>query len=339
MESENVPHCEPESRHFVSTIVTVLITGATGFAGSHMCEYLLEQGAEVYGTYIYQEELGRFPERLRNNVHLRKCDLAEIDQVRALFQGPCFDRVYNLAAISSVHQSWSKGQDVVLRVNLYGWLNLIGTLHEFCPRARVLMVSSGEVYGIVPEDRQPVSEQFPLQPINPYADSKAAQEMFCYQYLHRHQSQIVIVRPFNHTGPRQSPSFVCSDFAKQIAEIEKGLRPPLMSVGNLEARRDFSDVRDMVRAYHAALEQAPIGIPMNAASGKAWSIQQVLDILLAHSRVSVEVQQSHERLRPSDVPLMLGDASLLRQHTGWEPAIPFEKTLLDTLEYWRTQLA
>lgn len=306
--------------------------------GSHLCEYLLELGAELHGTYIYQEELERFPEHLRDTVHLQKCDLTEIDQVKGLFQGACFDQVYNLAAISSVHQSWSKGQELVLRVNLYGWLNLIETLHEYCPKARVLMVSSGEVYGIVPEAQQPASENAPLQPINPYADSKAAQEMFCYQYIHRYQSQIVIVRPFNHTGPRQSPSFVCSDFAKQVAEIEKGLREPLISVGNLEARRDFSDVRDIVRAYHLALEHAPIGTPMNVASGKAWSIQDVLDTLLKHSRVPVEVRQDPERLRPSDVPLMLGDASLLRRHTGWEPEIPFEETLLSTLDYWRDQL-
>ena len=306
--------------------------------GSHLCDYLVGQGAEIHGTYIYQEEFDRFPESLRQKVTLQKCDLTEIEQVRSLFQGACFDQIYNLAAISSVHQSWNKGQELVLRVNLYGWLNLIETLHEFCPQARVLMVSSGEVYGIVPEAQQPASENAPLQPINPYADSKAAQEMFCYQYIHRYLSQIVMVRPFNHTGPRQSPSFVCSDFAKQVAEIEKGLREPIMSVGNLEARRDFLDVRDVVRAYYLALEKSPIGTPMNVASGKAWSIQEVLDILLKHSRVPIEVRQDPNRLRPSDVPLMLGDASLLHQHTGWEPEIPFEETILSALEYWRTQV-
>ncbi len=316
----------------------VLITGATGFVGSHLCEYLLERGDEIHGTYIYQDELDRFPEHLRDQVTLRKCDLTEVDQIRDMFQGTCFDRAYNLAAISSVHQSWNKGQELVLRVNLYGWLNLIETLHELCPKARVLMVSSGEVYGIVPEAQQPTSENAPLQPINPYADSKAAQEMFCYQYIHRYQSQIVMLRPFNHTGSRQSPSFVCSDFAKQVAEIEKGLKEPVMSVGNLEARRDFSDVRDVVRAYHLALEHAPIGTPMNVASGKALAVQEMLDILLKQSRVPVEVRQNPDRLRPSDVPLMLGDASLLRRHTGWKPEIPFEETILSVLDYWRTQI-
>ena len=163
----------------------VLITGATGFVGTHLCEYLLRQGDEIHGTYIYQQEVERFPEALRSQVTLHACDLSEISQIRQVVSGQSFDRVYNLAAISSVHQSWSKGQELVLKVNLYGWLNLLETLREHSPQARILMVSSGEVYGIVPEDKQPTTEALPLRPINPYADSKAAQEMFCYQYIYR----------------------------------------------------------------------------------------------------------------------------------------------------------
>lgn len=317
-------------------MVKVLITGATGFVGSHLCEYLLRQGYEVHGTFIYQDEFDRFPGSLRQNVTLHKCDLTEIDQIRQVLKTERFDRVYNLAAISSVHKSW-KGQDLVIRVNLYGWLNLIETLQEFCPEARILMISSGEVYGIVPEEQQPITEAQHLRPINPYADSKAAQEMFCYQYIHRYHAQIVIVRPFNHTGPRQVSSFVCPDFAKQITEIEQEKREPVMSVGNLEARRDFLDVRDVVRAYHLALEHCPVGSPVNVASGKAWSIQQVLDILLQFSQVPIEVRQDPERLRPSDVTLMLGDYSLLHKQTGWQPEIPFDETLLSVLEHWREQ--
>jgi GDP-4-dehydro-6-deoxy-D-mannose reductase len=200
------------------------------------------------------------------------------------------------------------------------------------------MVSSGEVYGIVPEDKQPTRETQPLRPINPYADSKAAQEMFCYQYIHRYQLPIVMVRPFNHTGPRQVPNFVCPDFAKQIAEIEHGLQEPVMSVGNLEARRDFLDVHDVVRAYHLALEHCPSGTPVNIASGRAWSVRDMLDTLLQFSHVPIEVRQDPERMRPSDVPLMLGDYSLLQKYTAWQPEIAFEKTLLSVLEYWREQM-
>lgn len=316
----------------------VLITGATGFVGTHLCEYLLQQGDEVHGTYIYQDEFDRFPESSRQQVTLHSCDLTKIEQVRRIMTTGGFDRIYNLAAISSVHQSWNKGQELVLHVNLYGWLNLIETLYECRPNARVLMVSSGEVYGIVPKDQQPIPESTPLRPINPYANSKAAQEIFSYQYIHRYQSQIVIVRPFNHTGSRQAPNFVCPDFAKQIAEIEKGIREPVISVGNLEAQRDFSDVRDIVRAYHLAIERCPIGIPVNVASGKAWPVQHVLDTLLKNSTVPIEVRQNPNRLRPADIPLMLGDYSLLHQYTGWQPEISFGDTLLNVLNYWRSLL-
>jgi GDP-4-dehydro-6-deoxy-D-mannose reductase len=199
------------------------------------------------------------------------------------------------------------------------------------------MVGSGEVYGNVPEAQQPISEQTPLHPLNPYAVSKAAQELLCYQYIHAYQLPVVIVRPFNHTGPRQSPNFVCPDFAKQIAEIEHGLREPVMFVGNLEARRDFSDVHDIVRAYHLAIEHCPVGIPVNIASGKAWSIQQILDKLLQSSNAPIEIHQDADRLRPSDVPLMLGDYSLLHQQTEWQPEIDFEETLRSVLDYWRKQ--
>jgi GDP-4-dehydro-6-deoxy-D-mannose reductase len=316
----------------------VLITGATGFVGTHLCEYLLQQGDEVHGTYIYQEEFDRFPKSLRQQVTLHSCDLTKIEQIRRVITLGDFNRIYHLAAISSVHQSWEKGQELVLRVNLYGWLNLIEMLHEYCPKARVLLVSSGEVYGIVPKDQQPISENTQIRPINPYANSKAAQEIFSYQYIHRYQSQVVIVRPFNHTGPRQVPSFVCPDFAKQVAEIEKGIREPVMSVGNLEAQRDFSDVHDIVRAYHLAMEHCPIGTPVNVASGKAWPVQYVLETLLKHSNVPIEVRQNPNRLRPSDVPLMLGDYSLLSQYTGWQPEISFGETLLEVLNYWRDLL-
>ncbi len=315
----------------------VLITGATGFVGSHLCGCLLEQHDDVHGTYLYDDELERFPGSLQHNITLHRCDLTSLDQIRSVLTTTRFERVYHLAGISSVHQSW-KGQDLVIRVNLYGWLNLLEVLHETSPKARILMVSSGEVYGIVPEDKQPITEAHHLRPINPYADSKASQEMFCYQYIHRNHSQIVIVRPFNHTGPRQIPNFVCPDFAKQIAEIEKGQREPVISVGNLEARRDFLDVRDVVRAYHLAIKSCPVGVPVNIASGKARSIQQVLDTLLQFSTVPIEVRQDPDRLRPSDMPLMLGDSSRLHQQTGWQPAIPFEETLRSVLKYWRGQV-
>ncbi len=313
----------------------VLITGATGFVGSHLCERLIRHEDDVHGTFIYQYELDTLPDLVRQQVVLHRCDLTEVEQIREVVRTVRPERVYHLAAISSVHRSW-EGRELVLRVNLFGGLHLLEALQEFCPEARILMISSGEVYGNVPEVQQPISETQPLRPLNPYAASKAAQELLCYQYIHAYQLPIVIIRPFNHTGPRQIPNFVCSNFAKQIAEIEKGHKEPIISVGNLEARRDFSDVRDVVRAYHLAIESCPIGNPVNVASGKAWAIQNVLDILLQFSKVPIEIHQDPHRLRPSDVPLMLGDYTLLSQHTGWYPEIPFKETLLSVLEYWRT---
>jgi GDP-4-dehydro-6-deoxy-D-mannose reductase len=313
----------------------VLITGATGFVGGHLCEHLIRLGNNVHGTFIYQHEIDTLSDRVRQHVVLHRCDLTEIEQVREVIKAIRPERVYHLAAISSVQKSW-EGRDFVLRVNLFGWLNLLEALQTFCPEARILMISSGEVYGKVPEAQQPISETQQLRPLNPYAASKAAQELLCYQYIHAYQLSVVIVRPFNHTGPRQGPNFVCPDFAKQIAEIEKGFREPIISVGNLEARRDFSDVRDVVRAYHLALEHCPIGAPVNVASGTAWVIRDMLETLLRFSKVPIEIRQDPERLRPSDVPLMLGDYTLLHQQTVWQPEIPFEETLLNVLEYWRS---
>lgn len=316
----------------------VLVTGATGFVGSHLCEYLLHHNDEVYGTYLFEHECEHLPGVVRQQAKLFLCDLTDGEQLRQVIEAVRPERVYHLAAISSVHKSW-EGTERVLRVNLFGWLNLLEVLRTYCPNARILMIGSGEVYGNVPEAQQPIAESAPLHPLNPYAASKAAQELLCYQYIHAYQLPVVIVRSFNHTGPRQALNFVCPDFAKQIAEIERGLREPVMFVGNLEARRDFSDVRDIIRAYYMALERCPVGIPVNIASGKAWSIQNILDTLLQLSSVPIDIRHDPERLRPSDVPLMLGDYSLLHQQTGWQPEVPFEETLRSVLNYWRQQTA
>ncbi len=315
-----------------------LITGATGFVGSHLCEYLVPQGDEVHGTFVFDEELALFPSAIRDSVTLHRCDLRDAEQMRNVVNTVRPDRIYHLAAISSVQRSW-EGREKVLRINLFGGLNLLEAVREFCPESRVLMISSGEVYGKVPEGLQPIAENRPLHPINPYAASKASQEMFCYQYIHTYQLPVVMVRPFNHSGPRQALNFVCPDFAHQIAEIEQGLRAPLMLVGNLEARRDFSDVRDIVRAYHLAIEQCPVGISMNIASGRAWSIQEVLNTLLQISTVSIQVKKDPDRLRPADVSLLLGDASQFHQHTGWHTEIDFHDTLESVLNYWRQRVS
>ena len=184
-------------------------------------------------------------------------------------------------------------------------------------------------------DEVPIRETNPLRPLSPYAVSKVGQDMLAYQYWMSWKVDSVRTRGFNHEGPRRGPVFVASDFAKQIADIEKGRRQPILCVGNLDAKRDFTDVRDIVRGYWLALEKCEPGEVYNLCSGKAWSIRQVLDHLLGLTKTKIEVRQDPARLRPSDVPVLLGDHSKFTKATGWKPTIPFEQTLSDMLDYWR----
>lgn len=188
---------------------------------------------------------------------------------------------------------------------------------------------------MVHPDEIPIRETNPLRPLSPYAVSKVTQDLLGYQYWMSWKVDAVRTRGFNHEGPRRGPVFVASDFAKQIADIEKGRRAPILMVGNLEAKRDFSDVRDIVRAYWLALEKGEPGEVYNICTGRAWSIREVLDLLLSMTKAKIEVRQDPARLRPSDVPILLGDASKFTRATGWKPTIPFEQTLADMLAYWR----
>jgi GDP-4-dehydro-6-deoxy-D-mannose reductase len=202
----------------------------------------------------------------------------------------------------------------------------------------VLIAGSADEYGMIRPDELPVNETTPLRPYNPYAVSKVAQDLLGYQYFASHGLPVVRVRPFNHIGPRQSPAFVTSDFAKQIAEIELDLREPKLRVGNLDARRDFTDVRDMVQAYHLALERGEPGEVYNLGAEQAYSIEQVLEMLLELSDVKIEVVQDTTRLRPTDVPVVVSDCSRFRQSTGWRATVSMEDSLRDILDYWRERV-
>jgi GDP-4-dehydro-6-deoxy-D-mannose reductase len=188
---------------------------------------------------------------------------------------------------------------------------------------------------MVYDNELPIRETNPLRPLSPYAVSKVAQDLLAYQYWMSYHTDVVRTRGFNHEGPRRGPVFVASDFAKQIADIERGRREPVLHVGNLEARRDFTDVRDMVRAYWLALEKGEPGEVYNICSGKAYAIREVLDLLLGMTKSRIEVRPDPKRLRPSDVPVLLGDHAKFSAVTGWQPTIPFERTLADMLDYWR----
>jgi len=314
----------------------VLITGVTGFAGSHLVDYLLERGdCEIFGIQRWRSRTENI-EHFRDRIAILECDLRDASSTRDTLEQVRPDYVFHLAAQSFVPTSWTAPTES-LTTNIIGQVNLFEAVRRLELKCRIQLACSSEEYGMVRPDEIPIRETNPLRPLSPYAVSKVAQDLLGYQYWMSWKLDCVRTRGFNHEGPRRGPVFVASDFAKQIADIEKGRKPPVLSVGNLEATRDFTDVRDMVRAYWLALEKCEPGEVYNICSGRAWKIKDVLDHLLGLSRVKIEVKQDPARLRPSDVPVLIGDHGKFTNATGWEPTIPFEQTLADMLEYWRAR--
>jgi GDP-4-dehydro-6-deoxy-D-mannose reductase len=312
----------------------VLITGITGFAGSHLADLCLtKKDVELYGIIRWRsrtENIEHFQDRIR----LLECDLRDAGSTRDVIEEIRPDWIFHLAAQSFVPTSW-KAPSESLTTNVIGQLNIFEAVRKLGLDSRIQIACSSEEYGMVHPDEVPIKETNPLRPLSPYGVSKVGQDMLGYQYFMSYGMQVVRTRGFNHTGPRRGPVFVCSDFAKQIVDIERGIREPVMAVGNLDARRDFTDVRDMVRGYWLALEKGKAGAVYNICSGRSWSIREILDMLIRLSGVEVEVRTDTGRLRPSDVPLLEGDNSLFRADTGWEPTITMEQTLGDLLDFWR----
>jgi GDP-4-dehydro-6-deoxy-D-mannose reductase len=312
----------------------LLITGITGFVGSHMAEYALAHGAEVFGSSRWRSRTENI-EHLRSQIKLIECDLRDLASVRGLLETAEPTHVVHLAAQSFVGASWQTPAET-LSTNIISQVNLLEGIRRFTIAPRVLVVGSSEEYGFVCPDELPIRETNPLRPLSPYAVSKVAQDMMGYQYFMSYGLPIIRTRAFNHEGPRRGEVFVTSNFAKQVAEIEAGMREPTMAVGDLTPRRDFSDVRDVVRGYWLLLERGEPGEVYNLCSGRSWAIQQVLEFLLEQSRVKrIAVETDPARLRPSDVMILEGDSSKIRKATGWEVEIPFERTLRDLLAYWR----
>ena len=248
------------------------------------------------------------------------------------------DLVFHLAAQASPTQAWADPEETY-RTNVLGQLNLLEGVRAMAHPPRVLVVSSNEVYGAPSAAADlPIAETYPLQPNNPYAVSKAAQDLMGQQYYLSHGLPVVRVRPFNHLGPGQSDAFVASAFARQVAEAEAGLRPPVMQVGNLAAQRDFSDVRDIVRGYYLALTIGVAGEVYNLCSGAPTAVQGLLDFFRSQSTLDIKVEQDLTRYRPSDVPCVYGDNRKARAALGWQPSIPLQQTLAEVLEYWRAQV-
>jgi len=312
----------------------VLVTGVTGFAGSHLVDYMLTRGdCEIFGLLRWRSRTENI-EHFRNKITLLECDLRDAASTRDVLEKVRPDWIFHLAAQSFVPTSWSAPSESLV-TNVIGQVNIFEAMRRIHLDGRIQLACSSEEYGMVFENELPIRETNPLRPLSPYAVSKVAQDMLGYQYWMSWKLDSVRTRGFNHEGPRRGPVFVASDFAMQVAEIEKGLRPPVLHVGNLDARRDFTDVRDMVRAYWLSLEKCAPGEVYNICSGRAWSIRDMLDLLLSMTKVKIEVKQDPARLRPSDVPVLLGDHSKFTAATGWEPTIPFEQTLRDMLDYWR----
>ena len=315
----------------------VLITGITGFVGSHLAEYALKAGAEVVGSVRWRSRL-EYIEGIRRSLRLIEADLRDVSSVRALLAEARPDWIFHLAAQSFVHASFNAPAEA-LSTNVLCQVNLLEGLRAERLSPRVLVVGSSEEYGLVYESELPIKETNLLRPLSPYAVSKVAQDLMGFQYWKSYGLPIVRSRAFNHSGPRRGDVFATSNFAKQIAEIEAGQREPVIQVGNLTARRDFSDVRDVVRGYWLLLERGEPGEVYNLCSGKAWSVRQVLDFLLSQSRVAkVSVVEDPARLRPSDVPNLVGDGSKIEKALGWRTEIPFEQTLRDLLDYWRQRI-
>lgn len=309
-----------------------LITGIHGFAGSHLADLLLAENEEVFGIARSLADNGNV-KHIQDQIKVFSCDIRSKQELKKILEAVRPQRIYHLAGVSFVPDAEKEGAGV-FDTHVTGTLNLLQVVKELQLNCRILFAGSAEAYGAVTEDESPVKETRPLQPVSLYGVSKASAELLAHSYFLRDGLDVIRVRPYNHIGPRQNPRFVCSSFARQIAVIEKGAEP-VMKTGNLESYRDFMDVRDTVRAYHAVMEKAPAGEVFNVCNGDTVSVQSVLDALLKISGISIRIERDSKLFRKEEPLRICGDHSLLSLRTGWRPQTSFEQTLNDLLDYWR----
>lgn len=314
-----------------------LITGIAGFAGSHLAELLLQQqGYEIYGLCRPRSKTDHI-ELIKSKIHLEDADLLDSHSLYSTIARIKPDYIFHLAAQSFVPTSWVS-PSVTLEVNIVGSANIFEAVRQVGINPVIQIACSSEEYGLVLPDEIPIKETNPLRPLSPYAVSKVAMDYLGYQYHRSYGLKIIRTRGFNHTGPRRGETFVTSNFAKQVAMIEKGKQEPIIQVGNLDSQRDWTDVRDMVRGYVMAVEKCDAGEVYNICTGKAVKVADMLKLLLSYSKVKVETKEDPSRMRPSDVPVLIGDNTKFVQKTGWKPEILFEKTMEDLLNYWRERV-
>lgn len=312
-----------------------LITGITGFAGSHLAELLLERGMDVWGTTRPRSKTD-YIDSIKYKLHLEDADLLDSHSLYTIVAKIKPDYIFHLAAQSFVQSSWASPANT-MEINTVGTVHLFEAVRRAEIDSVIQIACSSEEYGLVYESELPIKETNPLRPQSPYAVSKVAMDYLGYQYFMSYGLKVIRTRGFNHTGPRRGEVFASSNFAKQIAEIEKGKKPPVIEVGNLDALRDWTDVRDMVKGYLLSVEKGEPGEVYNICSEKTVKVGDMLKMLIDMSTVKnkIKIKEDPSRMRPSDVPILLGDSSKFRKKTGWKLEIPFEKTMADLLNYWR----
>ncbi|MDO5402400.1 MAG: GDP-mannose 4,6-dehydratase [Eubacteriales bacterium] len=308
-----------------------LVIGGGGFVGTYLVNHLADElGMETAVTKTEKEQLSL------TNAKIYNMDILEKEQIGAVLNEFRPDYILHLAAQSSVAYSW-KNPGLTIDVNVKGSVNVLDSIRELDYKPRVLLIGSGEEYGHIKEGECPIIEDTVLRPGNIYAATKSCQNMIGAIYAKAYDLDIMMVRAFNHIGPNQAPMFVVADFCKQVAEIEKGDREPVMYVGNLSAKRDFTDVRDVVRAYGMLVQRGKRGETYNVGTGHAVAIQEILDKIIGMSDRKIDVKVDPNKLRPVDVPIIEPNISKINECVGWSPEISIDQTLEETLDYWRRQ--
>ncbi len=307
----------------------ILITGGTGFVGSHLIAQLLKPGDAKIAVLAFDDPAVPEP-----GVEYHHADIRDADTVRTIVRQFEPEHIYHLAGVATMDGA-TRQPALAYEVSAIGSHNLFDAAMSSPHPPRILYVSTSHVYG---RAAGRLTETSPVAPANPYAASKAMAEVLAFQYRGRDQGGVITVRSFSHTGPGQTPDYVFPNIAKQFAEIEAGLRPPRLVLGNLDSKRDFSDIRDAVRAYAMVLARAKVGEVYNVCAGKAVALAEIIEIFQTVSKIKVEIAQDPARVRADEIPEICGDLTKIHADTGWKPEIPLEQTIRDLLDYWRIKV-
>ncbi len=298
--------------------------------GHHLVDFLSSSEHTIYGT-----SYPHHPPSSEKNIDF--LDIRKEKEVFRIIEKTKPHWIFHFAAVSNVRHSWEMRKET-LETNLMGTFYFFEAARKFCPECRFLFISSSDIYGGMLPEEELLQEENSFHVLSPYSFSKVSGELLSRFYNQVEELDVLIARPFPHTGPGQSPDFVCSDWARQIARIEANLSQPVIRVGNIEVKRDFSDVRDVVKAYFLLLEKGKRGETYNVCSEKGVSLKQIIELLLSNSSPEIAVEADPKKFRKADIPILVGSSQKIRRDTGWKPEIPLEKTLLDLLEYWRKRI-